>query len=432
MTVMINQENQKKNFKELGISPILLERLEKMNFVDPTPIQFKAIPIATRGEDVVGIAQTGSGKTLAFAIPMIQSVLASRKMGLILLPTRELAVQVEETIKKVAGPFGFKTAIVIGGTGAGPQIKQLKNKPNIIIATPGRLIDHVENRVISLSNVGMLVLDEADRMLDMGFAPQLKKILSFVPKDRQTMLFSATMPEKIAAIAHQHMKKPLRIEIARPGTTADKIDQEVFIVPNGEKLDLLKTLLDEQEGSVLVFSRTKHGAKKIADKIRKMGHSADELHSNRSQNQRQNALKGFSNGKFRVLVATDIAARGIDVDHIKLVVNFDLPTLIEDYTHRIGRTGRAGRSGKAVSFAVPEQKGDIAQIQQLIKLTLPIKAPSGKMLESIKPSATAQRLNQQTIRGGGGGRRGGGHGGHRRSGGGGGVGNQKTFFRRRR
>lgn len=429
--VMSNQDNQKKNFQELGISPILLKRLTKMNFVEPTPIQLKTIPLGTKGKDVVGIAQTGSGKTLAFSIPMIQSVIASRKMGLILLPTRELAVQVEETIKKVAGTFEFKTALVIGGTGAGIQIRQLRKRPNIIVATPGRLIDHVENKIISLSNVGVLVLDEADRMLDMGFAPQLKKILSFVPKQRQTMLFSATMPEKIAAITHQYMKEPLRIDIARPGTTVDTIEQEMFIVPNDEKLALLKNLLDEHEGSVLVFSRTKHGAKKIADKIRKMGHNADELHSNRSQNQRQNALKGFSSGKFRVLVATDIAARGIDVDHIKLVINYDLPTLIEDYTHRIGRTGRAGRSGKAVSFAVPEQKGDIAQIQALIKMTLAIKAPCGKMLEPIKPSATAQRLNQQTNRGGGGGRGRSGGGSRGRNGGGGRGGNRRRSFRRR-
>ncbi len=398
---MIKQENNNKGFGGLGIKPALLERINEMGFVTPTPIQHKAIPIAISGEDVVGIAQTGSGKTLAFSIPMIQNIVMMSKMGLILLPTRELAVQVEETLRNVAGKHGLRTALVIGGTGAGFQKKQLKEKPHIVVATPGRLIDHIEQRNISLSNVGMLVLDEADRMLDMGFAPQLKKILTFVPKERQTMLFSATMPDKIAQMARQYMKKPLRIEVARPGTTAETIDQEIFIVENGDKLSLLKRLLGEHKGQVLVFSRTKHGAKKIADKLRKMGHPADELHSNRSQNQRQNALKGFDNGKFRILVATDIAARGIDVDDIELVVNYDLPTMIEDYTHRIGRTGRAGRSGKAVSFAVPEQKGDIAQIQNLIKLILPIKAPCGKELEGIEPSATAVRLNQQKNRGGG-------------------------------
>ncbi|MBU1151986.1 DEAD/DEAH box helicase, partial [Patescibacteria group bacterium] len=358
-----------------------------------------AIPIATAGEDVVGIAQTGSGKTLAFSIPMIQSLGVTKKMGLILLPTRELAVQVEETLRGVAGVHGLRTALVIGGTNSGPQIKQLRAKPHIVIATPGRLIDHVEQKNISLSNVGMLVLDEADRMLDMGFAPQLKKILSFVPKDRQTMLFSATMPDKIAEIAHQYMKEPLRIEVARQGTTADTIDQEVFIVEKSDKMALLRRLLDEHKGPVLVFSRTKYGAKKIAQKIRMMGHAADELHSNRSQGQRQAALKGFSSGKYRILVATDIAARGIDVSDIELVVNFDLPMQTEDYTHRIGRTGRAGRAGKAISFAMPDQKEDIAQIQKLINLILPIKASCGKELESIASAGGGQKKSFGAGRG---------------------------------
>jgi len=302
------------------------------------------------------------------------------------LPTRELAVQVDEVLRNVAGKHGLRTALIIGGTNPGPQVRQLKQDPHIVIATPGRLIDHMEQKHVSLSNVGMLVLDEADRMLDMGFEPQLKRILSFVPNDRQTMLFSATMPDEIAAIAQKYMKKPFRIEVARAGSTAEGIDQEVFIVKKDEKLDLLGRLLKEYKGAVLVFSRTKYGAKKIATKVRSMGHTADELHSNRSQHQRQNALKGFSTGKYRVLIATDIAARGIDVDDVELVVNFDLPSQIEDYTHRIGRTGRAGSTGKAISFAVPEEKDDIAQIQNMIKLTLPIKAPCGKKIETIRAS----------------------------------------------
>ena len=361
-----------------------MKRIDALGFVHPTPIQFKAIPIATSGEDVVGVAQTGSGKTLAFSIPMLQVISTKKKMGLVLLPTRELAIQVEETLKKIAGPVGLRTAILIGGTSARPQIRQLKAKPHVIVATPGRLIDLMEQKYVSLSNVGILILDEADRMLDMGFAPQLKKILSFVPEDRQTMLFSATMPEAIASIARQYMKKPLRIEVAKSGTTADKIDQEVFIVPRADKMTLLEKLLKEYKGKVLVFSRTKYGAKKIARQIRQMKYTADEIHSNRSQSQRQNALKGFTNGKYRILVATDIAARGIDVDDIELVINFDLPEQIEDYVHRIGRTARAGREGKAISFAVPEQKGDIAQIQKLINITLPIKSQSGEELESIQ------------------------------------------------
>jgi ATP-dependent RNA helicase RhlE len=381
---MLENYSDEQSFQGLGIDQSILKRLTALNFVKPTPIQFKAIPVATTGEDVVGIAQTGSGKTLAFSIPMVQKVMNSDKIGLILLPTRELAIQVEETVKKVGSAFGVKTAVLIGGTSQGPQIRQLQAKPKIIVATPGRLIDHVEQRRLSLSKVGLLVLDEADRMLDMGFAPQLKRILSFIPNERQTMLFSATMPDEIAAIAQKYMKKPLRIEVAKPGTTVDTIEQEVFIVPREEKVALLGRLLSEHKGTILVFTRTKHGAKKVAHKIRNMGHTADELHSNRSQNQRQRALKGFSTGAYRIMVATDIAARGIDVDNIELVVNFDLPTQIQDYTHRIGRTGRAGRSGKAISFACPEQKGEVGQIQKLINLILPIKAPCGTNLESIR------------------------------------------------
>ena len=416
---MSREEFKEHDFYGLGIAPGLLKRIKALGFVHPTPIQFKAIPIATSGEDVVGIAQTGSGKTLAFAIPMLQQISKTNKMGLVLLPTRELAVQVEETFRKVAGPTGLRTAIIIGGTNPKPQIRQLKAKPHVIVATPGRLIDHVENRRISLNNVSMLVLDEADRMLDMGFAPQLDRILKNMPDDRQTMLFSATMPDEIAKIARKYMQKPLRIEVAKSGTTVDTIDQEVYVVPRSEKMDLLEKLLHQYKGSVLIFSRTKHGAAKIARKIRKQGHSADEIHSNRSQNQRQKALKRFASGRYRILVATDIAARGIDVDDIELVLNFDLPEQIDDYVHRIGRTGRAGRSGKAISFAAPEQKSDVAQIQRLINITLPIKSPAGESLKSIsktetggsqkKKSGQGRRRNKGGARsrhGGGGGSRG--------------------------
>jgi len=416
---MSREEFKEHDFYGLGIAPGLLKRIKALGFVHPTPIQFKAIPIATSGEDVVGIAQTGSGKTLAFAIPMLQQISKTNKMGLVLLPTRELAVQVEETFRKVAGPTGLRTAIIIGGTNPKPQIRQLKAKPHVIVATPGRLIDHVENRRISLNNVSMLVLDEADRMLDMGFAPQLDRILKNMPDDRQTMLFSATMPDEIAKIARKYMQKPLRIEVAKSGTTVDTIDQEVYVVPRSEKMDLLEKLLHQYKGSVLIFSRTKHGAAKIARKIRKQGHSADEIHSNRSQTQRQKALKGFASGRYRILVATDIAARGIDVDDIELVLNFDLPEQIDDYVHRIGRTGRAGRSGKAISFAAPEQKSDVAQIQRLINITLPIKSPAGESLKSIsktetggsqkKKSGQGRRRNKGGARsrhGGGGGSRG--------------------------
>jgi ATP-dependent RNA helicase RhlE len=408
---MSRNELNEKDFYGLGIVPDLLKRIKALGFVHPTPIQYKAIPIATSGEDVVGIAQTGSGKTLAFSIPMLQVISSSNKIGLVLLPTRELAVQVEETLHKVAGPLGIKTALVIGGTNQRPQIKKLRARPHVIVATPGRLLDHIQQKNIRLSNVGILVLDEADRMLDMGFAPQLNKILETVPKERQTMLFSATMPEEIASITRKYMKKPLRIEVARQGTTADTIDQEVFIVPKADKMDLLEKLLKEYRGSVLVFSRTKHGAKNIARKLRQSNFTADEIHSNRSQNQRQTAIKGFSAGRFRVLVATDIAARGLDIDDIELVVNFDLPEQLEDYVHRIGRTGRAGRKGMAISFAAPDQKRDVGHIQKLINMTLTIKSPEGDELEPISQSAGSHRKGGYKphgySRGGGGSKSGG-------------------------
>ncbi len=389
----------------MGIAPNLLQRLDQLGFKHPTPIQFKAIPIAIGGEDLIGIAQTGTGKTLAFSIPMLQQLSARKKMGLILLPTRELAVQVEETLRKLAGPLGLRSAILIGGMAMGPQIRQLKAKPHIIVATPGRLIDHMEQRNTSLTNVGVLVLDEADRMLDMGFAPQLKKILAAMPHERQTMLFSATMPSEIANIAKTYMRKPLRVEVAPAGTAAEQVDQEVFIVPKPDKTALLERILTQYKGTVLVFTRTKHGAKKLARSIKSMNHGVAEIHSNRSQAQRQDALKGFTNGRYRVLVATDIAARGIDVKNIELVVNYDLPDHTEDYVHRIGRTGRAGSTGKAISFASPEQKRDIMQIERLIRKTLKVSKADGNLSESRGKFLAQEREveRERGPRGGGGG-----------------------------
>lgn len=382
---MPREELGQETFFGLGIAPTLLERIEKLGFKHPTPIQFKAIPVAVTGDDLIGIAQTGTGKTLAFTIPMLQQMSARSKMGLVLLPTRELAVQVDEVLRRVGGAIGVRTAVLIGGIPMNPQLRQLRAKPHIIVATPGRLIDHLEQKNLSLGQIGVLVLDEADRMLDMGFAPQLKKILATVPTDRQTMLFSATMPEEIAKIARVHMKQPLRIEVAPSGTAPEKVDQEVFIVPKNEKAQLLERLLNQYKGTVLLFTRTKHGATKVARMIKQMNHSVTEIHSNRSQNQRQDALRGFSSGKYRIMVATDIAARGIDVKNIELVLNFDLPDHLEDYVHRIGRTGRAGKAGKAISFAAPEQKTDIRGIERLIRKTLAIKTPSGEPVAPEKP-----------------------------------------------
>lgn len=368
---------QPSGFYNLGIAPNILEILDRLNFKVPTPIQEKSIPPAIEGKDMIGIAQTGTGKTLAFGVPMIQAVLRG-KQGLVVLPTRELALQVNEVFHKIGARLGVRTAVLIGGESIGRQIQALRRSPQIVIGTPGRIIDHLEQKTVSFKFMAILVLDEADRMLDMGFAPQLKRILRVLPRDRQTMLFSATMPQDIITIAQAYMKLPVRIEIAPPGTPAEKITQELFFVQKQDKPRLLEKILMEYRGSVLIFSRTKFGAKRVAVNIRALGYTAVELHSNRSLNQRRAALEGFRNGTYRILVATDIAARGIDVKGIELVINYDLPQSPEGYVHRIGRTGRVGDSGHAISFAMPDEKGDVRGIERFIRVTLPLSAlPSG-------------------------------------------------------
>ncbi|MFC1640975.1 DEAD/DEAH box helicase [Patescibacteria group bacterium] len=366
----MTQENN--NFGTLGIAPHLLDVLEKLNFTTPTPIQAQAIPVGIEGKDLVGIAQTGTGKTMAFAIPMIQRIANMKGQGLVVLPTRELALQVEETFVKIGRSFGLRTTSLIGGAPINKQKKQLRQNPHIILGTPGRILDHLEQKTLNFKNVNVLVLDEADRMLDMGFAPQINKILAVVPKKRQTMLFSATMPENIINIARKEMKMPVRVEIARSGTTSENVEQELFIVTKEKKKELLEKILLVDRGSTLVFSRTKHGAKKLRVAIEQMGHTAAEIHSNRSLGQRKKALEGFKSGKFRVLVATDIAARGIDVQGIALVVNYDLPQVAEDYTHRIGRTARAGSKGRAITFAIPSEGRQIKDIENLIRAAIKI------------------------------------------------------------
>ncbi len=362
----------KTTFDGLGIAPKILEILDNLKFAVPTPIQYQSIPTALAGKDIVGIAQTGTGKTLAFGVPMIQRLASSKGKGLIILPTRELALQVNEALNKIGRPLNLRTAVLIGGENIGRQIRDIRNNPHIIIATPGRLVDHMTQRTVNLNNVAILVLDEADRMLDIGFMPQIKRILQNVPQDRQTMLFSATMPPKIVALASSYMKLPVRVEIAPSGTAAANVTHEIFFVNKESKLALLESLLKEYKGSALVFSRTKYGAKRITSAVKNMGHTTAEIHSNRSLSQRTQALSGFKTGRYRVLIATDIAARGIDVVNIELVINYDLPQNPEDYVHRIGRTGRAGHFGHAISFATPNQRFDIKAIERLIKKQLPV------------------------------------------------------------
>lgn len=383
-------KNPANGFYGLGIAPKILDILERIKFKTPTPIQTKAIPLAIQGKDIIGVAQTGTGKTHSFAIPMVQLLEQKKGVGLVLAPTRELAIQIDEAFQGIVHAFGMKTACLIGGAPMQPQVTALRRNPRIVVATPGRLIDHMGQWNFLPEQVVMLVLDEADRMLDMGFAPQINKILRFLPAARQTMLFSATIPKEIMEIAAKYMKLPVSVEIAPSGTTAEHVTQELFIVKKEAKLRLLSKLLAQYKGAVLLFSRTKFNARKITRSIKDMGYSAAEIHSNRSLSQRREALDGFKSGRYKVLVATDIAARGIDVTGIELVVNYDLPEDAENYVHRIGRTARAGKPGHAVSFATPDQSHDVRDIEKIIRSTLPVskhpEVPHEQFIESGKYS----------------------------------------------
>lgn len=359
-------------FYGLGIAPALLSAIERIGFATPTPIQAQAIPIAVQGKDVVGIAQTGTGKTLAFGIPMIQRLQEVHGLGLILAPTRELAIQIDEALRKIGQGLGLRTAVLIGGASMGLQMQALRRSPQIIVATPGRLLDHMNQRTVRLHETRIAVFDEADRMLDMGFLPQIEKIIAALPRERQTMLFSATMPPQILKLATGHMKLPIRVEVAPSGTTSERVTHELFIVHKEQKLPLLEKILYANQGSTLIFTRTKYGAKRITHEIRELGITTAELHSNRSLGQRREALEGFKTGRYRVLVATDIASRGIDVVGIELVLNFDLPSTSDDYVHRIGRTARAGAGGHAITFAMPNEQHAVRGIERFIKKSLPV------------------------------------------------------------
>ena len=359
-------------FSDLGLSPAALSALAQMGFVKPTPIQVQAIPPALTGKDVIGCAATGTGKTAAFVLPMLERL--SNKTGpraLILAPTRELVEQIAEQIELLSKGRPLRSVTLIGGVGMGGQLQGLRGRHDVIVATPGRLIDHMERGDAKLGGVEILVLDEADRMLDMGFRPQLNRILAKVPKVRQTMLFSATMAGEVAEFAKLHLRTPTRVEVARSGTTAQRAEQRVYLCKQEEKSALLLTILADNPDSTLVFTRTKHRADKVARLVERAGHSVSRIHGNRSQGQRRIALDGFKDGSHRVLVATDIAARGIDVEAIGHVILFDLPQVAEDYVHRIGRTARAEASGLATSFCSPEEMDLLRAIERLLRKTLP-------------------------------------------------------------
>jgi ATP-dependent RNA helicase RhlE len=362
-------------FSDLIASPVLRKNLASAKFVEPTPIQAQAIPPALLGLDVVATAQTGTGKTLAFSLPIIEilgrTTLSSKPQVLVLTPTRELAIQIYEAFTAVAVNTGVRAAVVVGGMSEQKQLQAMKRGVQVVIATPGRLCDFLKRKLVVLDGVKIAVLDEADRMLDMGFIPDVERILRLTSPERQTLFFSATFETgATAALISKHMKNPTRIAIGSTTKPAENIEMHVYQVDQDRKLGLLNSLLKTQHGSFLVFARTKHGAEKLAKKLAVGGVKSTAIHGDRSQNQRNAALKGFQDGQYRVLVATDVAARGIHVDNIAHVVNYDLPQAPEDFIHRVGRTGRAGATGVASTFATSQERNSIRAIERMLKMTL--------------------------------------------------------------
>jgi ATP-dependent RNA helicase RhlE len=361
-------------FRALNLSPQIVQAVRDAGYTEPTPIQIAAIPLILAGHDVIGIAQTGTGKTAAFVLPILIKLAASKPNGqrrgpraLVLAPTRELVVQIEENVRAYAKHVPLRMATVFGGVSERPQIEALRSGVDLIVATPGRLIDLMDQRVANLSGIEFLVLDEADRMLDMGFLPPIRRIVKALPHKRQTLMFSASLSREIEALTHQFQQSPKMVEIGRRANPADAVTQFVYEVrPHLKPALLLHLLSDPTFDTVLVFSRTKHGADRIARRLESSGIKTGTIHSNRSQNQRLRALKDFKSGAVRVLVATDIAARGIDVDGISHVVNYDFPMHSEDYVHRIGRTGRAHAIGDAISFITPEDQAPLRSLERFI------------------------------------------------------------------
>jgi ATP-dependent RNA helicase RhlE len=397
----------------LGLAPELNNNLKAMNFKEPTPIQNKAIPLALEGHDILGLAQTGTGKTLAFGLPLINHLLEQparpepkTTKALILAPTRELVNQIAESLKTLTGGTRIKVATVVGGQSINKQITILNRGTDILVATPGRLIDLMERGAIRLSEARYLVLDEADQMLDMGFIHALRQIAPKLGTPRQTMLFSATMPKQMEELSRAYLENPRRVQVAPPGKAADKITQSVHFMEKARKSWKLRDILEKNpEALTLVFSRTKHGAEKLKKGLVADGFNADSIHGNKSQGQRDRAIEAFRSGETTILVATDVAARGIDIPGVAFVINFDLPNVPDNYVHRIGRTARAGREGEAISFCAADEVDLLLQIQKVMKIEIPV--ASGTQPEAVKPAKN------------GGNRRGGNRGGGHRGGGGG-------------
>jgi ATP-dependent RNA helicase RhlE len=396
------------DFDMLGLAPRLINVLKEQGITDPTPIQTQAIPHAMNGRDVMGLAQTGTGKTAAFGLPMIHALLKAgvkpapkTARGLILAPTRELAKQIADNLTNYTKSTHLKVALVVGGAGIVAQTKRLAGGVDLLVATPGRLIDLLDRRAVRLDETIYLVLDEADQMLDMGFIHALRQIAPLLAKDRQTMMFSATMPKLMNELAETYLDKPVRVQVNPPGQAAAKINQSVHFVAQAAKMDLLVDLLDQHRDELaLVFGRTKHGCEKMYKHLEKKGFAAASIHGNKSQGQRDRALEAFKQGKVRVLVATDVAARGLDIPAVRHVYNYDLPNVAENYVHRIGRTARAGADGAAVALVAPDEMIELQDIERAMKETIPV--ASGRRWE-VQPGQK-KRPNGGT---GGGGRRGG-------------------------
>jgi ATP-dependent RNA helicase RhlE len=367
-------------FKDFSICPALLRAIEEIGYTDPTPIQSRAIPLVLEGRDLLAAAQTGTGKTAAFAVPILQRLQARPASGpapraLVLVPTRELAAQVSDSFRALARHLPVRGALIFGGVSPKPQIEGLSAGVDLVIATPGRLIDHMRGRVIDLSRIEVLVLDEADRMLDMGFIQPMRRIVAALPKQRQTLMLSATLPEEIRSLAKGWLRDPAVIDVAPRNAPAPLVDHRVYHVETSGKHPLLARLIvDGGVRQSLVFTRTKHGANRLAERLAKDGFTVAAIHGNKSQGARTRALEDFKQGSVRVLVATDIAARGIDISELPHVVNFELPHVPEDYVHRIGRTGRAGSSGKAISLVSRDERDRLRAIEKLLGHAIPVVA----------------------------------------------------------
>jgi len=356
------------DFSGFGLPPALIETLTRMGYVTPTPVQMQAIPPALLGKDILGSAQTGTGKTAAFGIPMMVRLMNNpRGSALILTPTRELATQVMSVLKSMLGPYNtIQSALLIGGESMGPQFIQLKNRPRIIVGTPGRVNDHLERGTLMLHDTGFFVLDETDRMLDLGFAVQIERIAKFLPRTRQTLLFSATLPHNILSLSEKYLTNPVRVSVGGESKPAENIEHSVVHVDNNDKFALLLKELDSRSGTIIVFVKTKHGAERLALRLHQKRFSADAIHGDLKQSERDRVIADFRDKKHRIMVATDIAARGLDIPHIEHVINYDLPQAPEDFIHRIGRTARAGALGSALSLITPEDALKWREIQQLI------------------------------------------------------------------